>query len=750
MLVFRPRCLITCMLIAALFGHPHTADAARIDHEDDVQFLLEGVQHINSGGIPGPLCVFGEDAFPVVTANDHQAVVAAAEAGRGRIVAFGHGGFLGNAEVDTTRLLVNAVRWCGQLDRRRSREPLRIFNTPDRVSASLSQGTTPFEDIRGGNWREALGNVDVMFFDGHRKISEEDRGALQQAIRRGMSVITSGLGWGWLQLNSGKTLADHPGSLLLEPFGIGWADGYLGPPSGGYNAGDGPSRWAHIPTAFAQFEQGDDLPENERASAIRSIAFGLRAMPRESRSALHMRRQIERLVARNREEIDAAFTNMVTQPISAQANPLARLAIELYEIDERHLPPRQVKAHPSAAAFPGSVPDDARRVTERVRVDTSQLGWHSTGLYAAPGELITINVDADVAALDLTIQIGAHQDKQNFDAKVRLPTILRRFPIDDTRVLAANAVGGPIYIDVPNDAPQRSVTVRIHNAVRAPLYQLGKTPIDAWLDEIRQHPAPWAEIGSDKIIFTVPSKDVRNLDNPDELMRFWDSVVDACFELEPRQIHGMGDRPLRYVPDHKLSVGYMYFAHHRPIATHMDITATMMDLDTLSRGERVWGLFHEMGHSHQRSDWTFGGTGEVTVNLFTLYAIERACGLDAQQARDFTDESALQIMKDHAANGARFSIWKRQPFLALQMYFQLQRAFGWDAYKNVFAEYRALKQSERPKNDDEKRDQWLIRMSRTVGHDLGPFFDAWGVPVSDQARREVARLPEWMPDGWED
>lgn len=66
----------------------------------------------------------------------------------------------------------------------------------------------------------------------------------------------------------------------------------------------------------------------------------------------------------------------------------------------------------------------------------------------------------------------------------------------------------------------------------------------------------------------------------------------------------------------------------------------------------------------------------------------------------------------------------------------------------MFAEYRALPQSERPKNDDEKRDQWLIRLSRTVGRNLGPFFERWGVPTSSTARDSLRDLPVWLPEGW--
>jgi hypothetical protein len=101
----------------------------------------------------------------------------------------------------------------------------------------------------------------------------------------------------------------------------------------------------------------------------------------------------------------------------------------------------------------------------------------------------------------------------------------------------------------------------------------------------------------------------------------------------------------------------------------------------------------------------------------------------------------------YIAGGANFSKWKSDPFLALIMYQQLQEGFGWDAYKKVFAEYRSLSSDELPKNDDEKRDQWLVRFSRTVGKNLGPFFQYWGIPTSAAARQSISNLPSWMPAG---
>jgi hypothetical protein len=162
----------------------------------------------------------------------------------------------------------------------------------------------------------------------------------------------------------------------------------------------------------------------------------------------------------------------------------------------------------------------------------------------------------------------------------------------------------------------------------------------------------------------------------------------------------------------------------------------------------VWGLYHEMGHNHQSGLWTFGGTVEVTVNLFTLYVLDTVCGTPPSKHPRVSGKAREKKIKRYLKGGPDFDQWKRDPFLALMMYVQLQEAFGWDAFKKVFAEYRRLPGGERPRSDAAKRDQWLIRFSRIVGRDLGPFFQAWGVPTSEKARAAVADLPDWLPPGF--
>jgi ABC-type multidrug transport system fused ATPase/permease subunit len=92
-----------------------------------------------------------------------------------------------------------------------------------------------------------------------------------------------------------------------------------------------------------------------------------------------------------------------------------------------------------------------------------------------------------------------------------------------------------VYIDVPGGCKLGLVEVTIAGAVRAPLYLHGTTTLDEWKSTIRGYPGPWAEVASRNVIITVPSENVRTLDDPADLMTFWDSVMTACADLAARE-----------------------------------------------------------------------------------------------------------------------------------------------------------------------------------------------------------------------
>ena len=48
------------------------------------------------------------------------------------------------------------------------------------------------------------------------------------------------------------------------------------------------------------------------------------------------------------------------------------------------------------------------------------------------------------------------------------------------------------------------------------------------------------------------------------------------------------------------------------------------------------------------------------------------------------------------------------------------------------------------RSEEQKHDQWMVRFSKAVGKNLGPFFTAWGIPTSEAARESIKDLPVWM------
>ena len=161
-----------------------------------------------------------------------------------------------------------------------------------------------------------------------------------------------------------------------------------------------------------------------------------------------------------------------------------------------------------------------------------------------------------------------------------------------------------------------------------------------------------------------------------------------------------------------------------------------------------WGFYHEIGHNHQRGDFTFDGTGEVTNNVIGMYCYHEVLKKDWLIGHGAISEESrkahIQKIKK-AAN--KWQVWKSEPFTALTTYIQLMQEFGWESWRKYLHSFDDASFGPAPKGDDERRDQFLVRYSKITNKNLGPFFDAWGIPVSSSAKAEVSKLDAWMPKG---
>ena len=723
---------------------PTLEDRRAEEAKVDLDALLEGVAEVGAPGVPGPLCVYGPGAFPVIagaTGGVRAPVAAAYRGPAGRVIALGHGGYFQHATLetaDTGRLVTNALLWAA--GERVTDSPRIGVVGADELHAWLTK--SGHDAVRAALTPDALRTVDVVALQMWNQSVPEIE-ALSAFLSAGGGLVTASTGWGWAQLHPDLDLVnDYAGNRLLAPMGIQWAYDWLERTSPvGYAVSGMPPQLTHAGVALdavgSQANGGHTLTQPEIDQILDSLVRASRCLPTDDALLAPRLHTLVGSVEQHRRWPSAK------QPVD-QTDMVARLAASLFALEHHRTPPESVRAHPAAADFPGPVPTDAPRITRGLAINTAVDRWHSTGLYAAPGELVTVTAPESVAGVGgFYVRVGAHSDgiwsRPEWE---RMPEISRRFPIVATKTLVANAFGGLIYIEVPADAGLASITVDIEGAVEAPRFVLGETDPDAWRDKIRYAPAPWAEIAGRNMIVTTPSSEVRDLDDPAAVAKAWDRALDLNAELAawPSSVRSS---PERFVVDRQIAVGYMHAGY--PLMAHLDQRANLVDAEHL-RSECNWGFYHEVGHNHQASDWTFDGTVEVTVNLFTLYAYEFLCGIPVDDKRFHgSHRSWTELMDIHDFDDPDFELWKREPFLALIMYAQMQQAFGWDAFREVFATYRALPDAERPKSDNDKRDQWLVRLSRQVNRNLGPFFETWGVPTSQLARDQIADLPMWLP-----
>lgn len=455
----------------------------------------------------------------------------------------------------------------------------------------------------------------------------------------------------------------------------------------------------------------------------------------------------------------------------AEAEALAPNAKNKFEVTETlrsewkekakrymELPADQVTAHPGAADFPGAVPKDAPRVKREFTFALNQPRWQSTGLYAAPGETITVHVTSQDAKAGLAVIVGAHRDGiYARDKWPRFPSISRTTKITETRTEIANAFGGLIYIDVPRDKdlggynvptyggygwldedPKKvrgTVRVTVEGGVDAPLYRAGKTTAEQWT-KMKQAPAPWGELASDRIILTLPADILKHVTNPEAVLAYWDRVLELEDELVGWPARSAP--PERVVPDVEISAGFMHSGY--PVMCYLSSGAELVDLPKLKK-EGEWGFFHEFGHNHEPQPCTFGGDYvEVVCNFSSLYVMEKLVGRDATSGPHPALKDIEKLLHDRLGPEK-----KAGAFENLAMYVLPIKALGWEPFQKTLASFSAPDGAKGIKTREDKMDEWVLRYSKAAGKNLAPYFEAFDVACSAKTKEAIKSLPVWLP-----
>lgn len=711
----------------------------------DYLALVEGVSFLEAGGaVPSAMVVHGDTAFPVALDADGSAIVAAARVGEGRVVAYAHEAFLaegfeGNDDRET--LARNAVRWAG-------RKESPVVGLAPGLGALANwlavQGLTVIKDAAVA----ALAEVDVFVTATYEDRPAAEVAALESFVAAGGGLVTGGQAWSSADAFRPVALA-YPGNRLLAPAGIVVTDRYAGMGKTEL-AAVAPGPLDHATRALVRLAQhvtGEaTLDLDSQRHGARTVGFAVDVLP------IALTDFFDEVVT-----ILAAASPPIPSeawPIEPASMPIAALELHIESKLARELPASKVTAHAAAADFPGEVPADASALVRTLSIDASYTGrderyafaaaradvWRGTGLYARPGSVVGVKLDAAKANKGLGVRIGAHSDELwHTESWRRFPAIDRVDRLDAPETEIASAFGGLIYITVPAGAELGLVSVTIDGAVAAPRFVAGKTTAAEWT-ALRDAPAPWAELESDRFVVTLPSELVRSLVDPTPVLALWDDVLDASADLAA--IPHARPRAERFVVDRQIGAGYMHSGY--PIMAHLDGGPMVLDTAAIEAAGS-WGPFHEIGHNHQWGDWVLPGTIESSVNLWSVYVSEEVFGVPRAAAHPaLVAEERAKRTAAYLAAGAKLEDW--QVWTALETYLELQEGFGWGPFKAVFAEYQTLSLADAPKDDAERIDEFCLRFGKAVGHDLGPFFTAWGLPLSSAVKAELATLPEWTED----
>lgn len=451
------------------------------------------------------------------------------------------------------------------------------------------------------------------------------------------------------------------------------------------------------------------------------------------------------------EEIRPTKKAPFVQPAEAQRAE-THAAIKAYMAKE----PGTFGAHPSAEDFPGAV-EAATRVERTVAYDPNLLTrwdtaagnapnlatgpdvWQETGLYAAPGEVVKVTAPTIPEGRTVKVIVGCHRDGLlKLDKWQRFPVITRSFELRPGANKIANAFGGQLFIQVkakePRQAKDKVATgaeLRFEHAVEAPTYVLGQDTPDRWA-KARLAPAPWATLVGRNAILHVQSSEIRQLDDPAQLLEWWDQVI----ALEDDLVALRRLAPERVVPDRQISAGFM----HSGYPFMCILGASQKEITDLARLRQAgnWGFFHELGHNHQRRDWTFENQTEVTCNLFSLYVMERL--IDQPVGRG---HPALQDLDRLLAR--RFAEPPELgPFEQLGGFIVLLRAHGWAALRTTLRSYA----SEPVKKDlpkDELKNIFVQRYGHAAQADVSGYFVRLGYPVTETTRRALGKYPAFDP-----
>lgn len=686
--------------------------------------LLLGLERLPTIGVPGRVIVHGDSASAVLTGeNPADVLIATATLGTGRVLAIAHDGYMVQFGAETSgpvaHLHRNIRRWATGSD--------TVADSDVCVLSDVGRFLSERSRCKIVVWHGSP-------FDGVDAVAEY--------VISGGVLVHAMCPWGWLQLNPGRTLADMPLTGILRMAGLSYSPDYSGAGAAGYCVDRSLPSEAHLGHLIRRCH--DDPATLSTRGAV--LCECLCRLPVDVEEDLEP--PIAALCVRYGADIDRLAPSP-QQPLSAAKDKALGAMFDW--LARRHTGHGsapgigQFVKMPGVSQFPGDFTCCPPTMHIVVEIESRLRDYHATGYYIPAGRSLVVTM---VTPFDVirtwSVSVGCHRDTlEQAQSQRRWPNVVVTRALIGRHTAVTSPYGGLVYVESPDAGG--TVRLELDNVVEAPYFDLMDP--ESVADWRRRSSAPglWADISGEHVTITLPASSVRHIDDPSVVMTTWDAVVTAYHDLrgtDPRH-----ERRIWVVADEQPSVGYMHSGY--PIVTHLDVANPtnadfLLDAHALkTRGS--WGVFHEIGHNMQRDDWTFRGTGEVTCNVFTLYAMH----VIANRGPWIHEwlHGQLDNIRKYLCAGAPFEeCWEQDAGVALGVYAQLAHHFGWRCYKKVFREYEISRDCDTARSEEDKRNEWVRRFSSVAGYNLCPLVRFWGFPLTDSLEKDLSHLQPFLPD----
>ncbi len=257
------------------------------------------------------------------------------------------------------------------------------------------------------------------------------------------------------------------------------------------------------------------------------------------------------------------------------------------------------------------------------------------GLYATPGEQITVYVDVEneskLPQLVATQHIGRWNNwRRNFKLHPGKNVITIPEIYDSNWTVKTNK-GGPLYIENPyTQDEQGTIKIRIEGGHKYPVFKKGDD-IDKFKKELEEFQLKCNSDTTEKVIDVVEfvgknemlvcttngayNEIITKGKNPQEILESWDEGIENI-----KKFYGLDDNGSiknngkNLIETIRVMQPYAYmYAYSNHIGYQINQQSDLLDPNAAKSGS--WGFFHEIGHNFDLRPMTWG---EITNNLVPL------------------------------------------------------------------------------------------------------------------------------------